>query len=271
MIGTHLPATPFTAADRPLFDSHVHLDAPEFDADRVQVMQAARTAGVVEMLIPAVTATSWPKLHALCESCPGLYPAYGLHPGYLAQHDDGDLASLEEWLRRHPAVAVGECGLDFFEPDPDRERQLRLLHGQFAIAHRFDLPLVLHARRAFEQVILELRRFGKPLRGVVHSFSGSAEQARALWRLGFHVGIGGPVTHERARRLRKVVKTIPLGSLLLETDAPDQPGERHRGQRNEPAFLPEVLQGVAGLRGEDLDELAGATTANAQRLFLRKS
>lgn len=253
-----------------LFDSHAHLDAPEFDADREQVLRTARAAGVTEMLVPAVSADAWPKLHALCESQPGLYPAYGLHPCYLQQHSDDDLAALEDWLRKYPVAAVGECGLDHFDPNLDRARQLRLLHGHFEIAHRFDLPLVLHARRAFEEVILQLRRFGKPLRGVVHSFSGSAEQARQLWQLGFHVGIGGPVTYARARRLRSVVATLPIESLLLETDAPDQPDAFHRGQRNEPAFLVGVLHCVAELRGEDPAAVARATSANARHLILRK-
>ncbi|MGH8233747.1 MAG: TatD family hydrolase [Rhodanobacteraceae bacterium] len=254
-----------------LFDSHVHLDAPEFDSDRRAVLQGAREAGVEEMLIPAVAAASWPKLHDLCAGTPGLYPAYGLHPCFLAQHADSDLALLEDWLRSHPAAAVGECGLDHLEPGLERERQLRLLHGHLEIARRFDLPLVLHARRAFAQVITALREFGKPLRGVVHSFSGSLEQVHELWKLGFCVGIGGPVTYERARQLRRTVTVLPIECLLLETDAPDQPGARHRGQRNEPGFIVEVLDCVAALRNEDPAELACATTANARRLFVRSA
>lgn len=250
-----------------IFDSHAHLDAPEFDGDRAQVLHDAHAAGVVEMLIPAVTRAGWAKLRKLCESEPGLHPAYGLHPCYLDQHADGDLVALDAWLQAHPAAGVGECGLDYAQAGLDRERQVRLLRGQLEIAHRFDLPLVLHARHAFEAVILELRHFGKPLRGVVHSFSGSAEQARQLWELGFLVGIGGPVTHERARRLRRVVASLPAESLLLETDAPDQPGAHHKGERNEPAFLCEIVQCVAGLRGEEPDNLARTTTANARRLF----
>jgi TatD DNase family protein len=252
-----------------IFDSHAHLDAPEFDGDRARVLHDARAAGVAEMLVPAVTAASWPKLQALCAAEPGLRPAYGLHPCYLEQHGDDDLAALDAWLQMHPAAAVGECGLDYMDAGLDRERQLHFLRGQLEIAHRLDLPLVLHARHAFEAVILELRGFGKPLRGVVHSFSGSAEQARQLWKLGFLVGIGGAVTHERARRLRKVVASVPAESLLLETDAPDQPGARHKGQRNEPAFLREILDCVAGLRGDDPGDLARTTTANARRLFRR--
>lgn len=252
-----------------LFDSHVHLDAPEFDDDRARVLRDARAAGVSKMLVPAVAAATWPKLHALCAGTPGLYAAYGLHPCWMAQHQGRDLARLADWLDAHAAAAVGECGLDFADVEPDRDRQVRLLRGQFELAHRFDLPLVLHARRAFEPMIVELRRFGKPLRGVVHSFSGSAEQARQLWKLGFHVGIGGPVTYARAKRLRRTVAGLPLESLLLETDAPDQPDVLHRAQRNEPAFLVNVLDCIARLRGVDHGELARATTANARRLFTR--
>lgn len=250
-----------------LFDSHVHLDAPEFDGDRTSVLRDAGAAGVTEMLIPAVTAAGWPKLHELCASAPGLHPAYGLHPCYLGQHSDQDLAALESWLCEHPAAAIGECGLDNMQDGLGHERQVHFLRGQMQIAYRFDLPLVLHARHAFEAVILELRRFGKPLRGVVHSFSGSAEQARQLRGLGFLVGIGGPVTHTRARRLRRLVAELPDESLLLETDAPDQPAASHRGQRNEPAFLREVLDCVAALRNDEPDAIARLTTANARRLF----
>ncbi len=248
-----------------LFDSHVHLDAPGFDTDRTEVLKRARDAGVEQLLVPAVTAAGWQKLHELCAADPGLYPAYGLHPCYLSQHIDRDADALGDWLREYPAAAVGECGLDYFEPELDR--QSRLLHAHFELARRFDLPLVLHARHAFSDVIVALREFGKPLRGVVHSFSGSLEQARELARLGFSVGIGGAVTHERARKLQRTVASLPIECLLLETDAPDQPGASHRGQRNEPAFITEVLECVAGLRHEDPAEIAQATTANARRLF----
>lgn len=260
-------ANPADSAEFILFDSHAHIDADAFDNDRDAVLHAARSAGVREILVPAVSAATWPKLESVCNALPGLFAAYGLHPCYV--HADADIARLQHWLDGHPAAAVGECGLDFSVSPMDREHQIQLLRAQFEIACAADLPLVLHARHAFEQIILEIRRFAKPLRGVVHSFSGSAEQARELRRLGFSIGIGGPATYPRAQRLRRVVAAVPADSLLLETDAPDQPSAGHQGARNEPAFLREVLVCVASLRGDDPRTLATQTRANARRLFCR--
>lgn len=251
-----------------LFDSHAHLDAPEFDGDRAATLARARAAGVHDLLIPAIDARSWPTLRALCVGNAGLHPAYGLHPLYIDRHADADLAALRNWIAQSDdACAIGECGLDFHDPALDRERQLRFLRAHFQLAREHGLPLVLHARGAFEPIILELRRFGAPLRGVVHSFSGSAEQARRLWQLGFLIGIGGPVTYERARRLRRLVAEMPIEFLLLETDAPDQPDSAWRGRRNEPARLVAIRDCVAALRGATPDSVAVATAANAHRLF----
>lgn len=249
-----------------LYDSHCHLDASEFDPDRDQVLARARAAGVTRQLVPAVDRASWPKIRSLCAADPGLRPAYGLHPMFLDRHQPGDLEELAEWLAREHPAAVGECGLDFFVEGLDPEAQRSYFQRQLELAREFDLPVVLHARRAVDEVIASLRRVGG-LRGVVHSWSGSEEQARQLFGLGFHLGIGGPVTFERAQRLRRTVATMPLEWLLLETDAPDQPDAAHRGERNEPARLPNVLAVVAELRGQDPAEIAAATSANAERLF----
>ncbi|KFN51667.1 hypothetical protein N790_04390 [Arenimonas malthae CC-JY-1] len=249
-----------------LYDSHCHLDASEFDPDRDAVLARARSAGVTRQLVPAVDRASWPAIRTLCAADPGLRPAYGLHPMFLDRHQPEDLDALAEWLARERPAAVGECGLDFFVEGLDPEAQRRYFRRQLELAREFDLPVVLHARRAVDEVIASLRRIGG-LRGVVHSWSGSEEQARQLFGLGFHLGIGGPVTFERARRLRRTVATMPIEWLLLETDAPDQPDAAHRGERNEPARLPNVLAAVAALRGETPESVAAATAANAERLF----
>ena len=249
-----------------LIDSHSHFDAAEFDADRAEAHARARAAGVAGQVVPAVDAASWPKLRQVCRDHAGLYPAYGLHPMYLQAHRPQHLADLRTWIERERPVAIGECGLDYFVEGLDADSQQRYFDGQLALAREFELPVIVHARRAVDAVIAAIKRVGG-LTGVVHSFSGSAEQAAQLHTLGFLLGIGGPVTYERANRLRKTVATMPLEQLLLETDSPDQPGAAHRGERNEPAYLGEVLEVVASLRGMAPDTLAHATSANAQRLF----
>jgi len=250
----------------PLIDSHCHLDAAEFDPDREAIVQRAQAAGVVAQVVPATVAAGWAKLREVCQAQPGLYPAYGLHPVFLDQHRPEHLDQLQAWIERERPCAIGECGLDYFIEALDRAEQARYFDGQLALARRYDLPVVVHARRAVEAVIQSVRRAGE-IRGVVHSFAGSPEQARQLWQRGFLIGLGGPVTYERAHRLRQLVTTMPLQYLLLETDAPDQPDAGIRGQRNEPARLANVAEVVAALRGQALAEVAAQTADNARRLF----
>lgn len=257
-----------------LIDSHCHLDAPEFDADRGAVIARARAAGVVAQVIPAVAANGWENLRVICAQGSGLHPAIGLHPMYLPEHREEHIEEFWEFMWNFRPVAIGECGLDFHVDGLDVQRQQFFFEQQLRVARDFDLPVIVHARKAFDAVIATLRRFGGPransgnaLRGVVHSFSGSPEQARQLFQLGFHLGIGGPVTYERAQRLRRIVASMPIEYLLLETDAPDQPDASHRGQRNEPARLTVVRDEVAQLRRQSPEDIARATADNARRLF----
>ena len=251
---------------RMLVDSHCHLDAAEFDADRAQVIARGRATGVTRQVVPAIGAAEWPRLREICAADAGLHAAYGLHPMYLAEHRDEHLSQLREWIEREQPVAVGECGLDYFVEGLDRDRQRHYFENQLKLAREYDLPVIVHARRAVDDVIATVRRIGS-LRGVVHRYSGSEEQARQLWKSGFLLGLGGPVTYDRANRLRRLAATMPVEYLLLETDAPDQPDAGIRGQRNEPARLATVCDVIAGLRGIAAEELAAATSANAERLF----
>lgn len=249
-----------------LIDSHSHLDVDSFDADRDQVLERAIRAGVIRQIVPAIARSGWAYLAGLCRQHGGLYPAYGLHPLYLDAHRPEHLDELAIFLAKEKPVAVGECGLDFFVTGLDRNAQMEIFMAQLKLAREHELPVIIHARRAFDDVAACLRKVGK-LRGVVHSFSGSEQQARQLWKLGFSIGIGGPVTYPRARRLREIVATMPIEYLLLETDSPDQPLSGHQGQRNEPALLKEVLAAVAALRGESEEQVANSTWANTERLF----
>lgn len=249
-----------------LVDTHAHLDDASFGIDGDAMYARSAQAGVRRWVVPAIDRANWDAVDRLSRERPGVFPAFGLHPLFVDRHEDSHLSALPRWLDEHAAVAVGEIGLDAYVEGLDLARQRTLFQRQLAIAREQDLPVIVHGRRAFEEVIHTLRRVGR-LRGVVHSFAGSEEQARQLFDLGFHLGIGGPVTYERAARIRRVVATMPLAWLLLETDSPDQPCAGHRGERNEPAFMLEVLDTVARLRGEDPDAVAAATTANAAALF----
>lgn len=249
-----------------LIDSHNHFDEASFDPDREAAYHRARDAGVGAQVLAAVSARLWPKLKAVTKQYPGLYPCYGLHPAYLAEHRPEHLDALANWLQRERPVAIGECGLDYYLPDLDPDAQAEFFSEQLRLARRHDLPVVIHARHAVDQVIKFLRRFSG-VRGMVHSFSGSEDQAGRLLDLGILLSFGGPLTYPRATRLRSLIRYLPLDGFMLETDAPDQPLSNHRGERNEPAFVAEVLDCVAGLRGADPVEIAAATTENARRLF----
>ncbi len=247
-------------------DSHCHLDDPRFDADRDTVWRRARRAGVERLVIPATARASWPRTRDVASRHSRAFPAYGLHPMFMARHQSGDLDELESWLAREQPVAVGECGLDYYSDRDSKKQQLELFDAQLALAQQHRLPVIVHARKAVEDAIGLIRRY-PGLRGVFHSYSGSAEQARRLVDLGFLFGIGGPYTWERSRKLHALLPRLPLDSLLLETDAPDQPDERHRGTRNEPAFIEDIARSIAHRLDLPLDRLAEITSRNAISLF----
>jgi len=249
-----------------LIDTHCHLDVEEFDPDRPRVIAAARAAGVDAIVVPGIHAAGWPRLLALCAADPGLHPALGLHPIYLDQHRDTHLQELERLLADHPVVAVGEIGLDFFVPELDRSRQTVLLEAQLAIAAAGGLPVLIHARKSHDQVLVTLNRI-RVVGGIAHAFNGSLQQAERYIELGFRLGFGGMLTFERSSRLRVLARALPLEAIVLETDAPDLTVAAHRGERNSPEYLPDVLLALAAVRGEDPAYVAERTSANAREVL----
>lgn len=249
-----------------LIDSHCHFDDERFENDRDRAYQRAREAGVAAQIVPGVQAAWWPRVRQTCRRYPGLYPAYGLHPMFMTQHRPEDIDDLEKWLSCEKPVAVGECGLDFFIQHPARESQQAYFEAQLALAQRYRLPVIIHARRAVEEVINTLRQY-PGLTGVLHSFSGSMQQALRLIDIGFLMSFGGPLTYPRAKRLRLMAGNLPLHAIMLESDSPDQPDADIRGQRNEPARLGRVLATLAELRKESPEQIARTTRENAERLF----
>lgn len=249
-----------------LIDSHCHFDHERFDGDREQAYQRAREAGVAAQIIPGIKQQWWPRIRSTCRLFAGLFPAYGLHPMYLAQHSREDIDKLEQWVQREQPVAIGECGLDYLIENPQREQQQAYFEAQLEMASQYRLPVIIHARRAVEEVTNTVRRYPGVI-GVLHSYSGSLQQAQRLVGQGFLVSFGGPLTNPRATRVRSVAQSLPLEAILLESDSPDQPDIENRGNRNEPARLGKVLAALAELRKEPLERIATATRQNTERLF----
>jgi len=249
-----------------LFDTHCHIDVEEFDADRDQVLADARAAGVSDLLVPAVMRATWPGLIKLCQTNAHLHPALGMHPVYLQQHGPEDIAALATQVTESRPIAIGEIGLDWYVQGLDRERQQRLLEDQLEIAQEARLPVVLHVRKAHDAMLNTLRRY-RLKGGICHAFNGSLQQADRYIEMGFCLGFGGMLTFERSNHLRRIAAQLPLEVIVLETDAPDMTVASHRFERNSPAYLPEVLETLAGLRGIPQDEVAAQTSHNARRLL----
>lgn len=259
-----------------LIDTHCHFDLMTFEHDREQLLANASAVGVNRLIIPAIGFKNWDDIkntQRQYDNDPkiNLYAAYGLHPMFIAQHEDEHLQALRYWVKHEKPIAIGECGLDFFVKDLDQSRQMAIFSAQVALAAEFDLPLIIHARKSLDNVMSvirqQMKRSQTRLRGVIHSFSGSEQQANECIKLGFYLGFGGPITYPRAKKLRRLVVNLPLDALLLETDAPDQPDIAFHGQRNEPARLLAVAEVFAALRGQPLQTIAEATTQNAKTLF----
>lgn len=245
-----------------LIDTHCHLDAAEFDADRPGILAAARAAGVGGFLVPAVGATDFDAVAALSRANPDCRHAFGIHPMYVGQAGPDDLDRLRGRLAEGSAVAVGEIGLDGFVPDGDLPLQMRYFEAQLRLARDFDLPVVLHIRRAQDEILKFLRRIPVP-GGIAHAFNGSRQQADAFIKLGFRLGFGGAMTYPGSRRIRELAATLPLESIVLETDAPDIPPAWCGGGRNDPANLARFAMVLAELRGMSVEEVIAATGASA--------
>jgi len=260
-----------------LIDTHCHLDAPEFDADRAHVVAEAAARGVKTIVIPAVARANFDAVRDLAHALPQGAYALGIHPLAVAQAREEDLADLDARLaqaRHDPRlVAIGEIGLDFFVPQlthvPLRARQEFFYTAQLDLAVRHGLPVLLHVRRAQDALLKQLRR--KPqIGGIAHAFNGSFQQAEQFIALGFALGVGGAMTYARALQLRRLAAQLPLESLVLETDAPDiPPAWLVRPARNTPAQLARIAGELASLRGMDVARLAAACAQNARRVLPR--
>lgn len=290
-----------------LIDTHCHLDFHKFDEDRGAVIQRAEKAGLVRILIPALSLTSSLSAIKLAESHPMLYAAIGVQPNESLTWTENTIEELRALVYPHPLpregreeppspfgrggrgegkiVAIGEIGLDYYWEAAPHDHQLRVFRAQLELAAELELPVIIHLREKddaaggpcandamsiLEEWVAGLGAEKEALRknpGVLHSFSGSLETAQRAISLNFCIGITGPVTFKNAVQKQEMVAQLPLGHLLLETDAPYLAPHPHRGKRNEPAFVYEIADKIAQLQSRSQEQVATITTRNAARLF----
>ncbi|OUS31208.1 hypothetical protein A9Q99_04210 [Gammaproteobacteria bacterium 45_16_T64] len=255
-----------------MIDTHCHLDFPAFDIDRSETLSKLHQLNVTDVVVPGVLESDWPRVSTLCGGVQrvSLHPAYGLHPCFMEHHKKPqDVAvSLGNYIEEKSPVAVGEIGLDYFSCSASKAEQLMLFDTQLNIAKVLELPVLLHVRKAHDDVLHRLRKIKLSKGGVVHAFSGSEQQAQQYVALGFVLGMGGSVTYDRAKKLHRIIRELPLSSFVLETDAPDiPPAFIARGERNSPVNLPKIAQAIAEVKGVSLDELDQVTTVTAKRIL----
>jgi TatD DNase family protein len=247
-----------------MIDTHCHLDAAEFAVDRDQIAAQALALGVKRMVVPAVAVNSFPGVKSCVARYPACAAAYGIHPLYVMQAREQDITTLGLWLGAERALAVGEIGLDFFVGGIDQDRQIHFFTEQLKLARQFELPVILHVRQAIDAVLSQLRRH-RVCGGIAHAFNGSRQQADQFIEMGFKLGFGGAMTYPGSTRIRGLAATLPLESIVLETDAPDIPPEWLNRGRNSPAELPRIAAALAALRRISLEEVVLATSRAARQ------
>ena len=259
-------------------DTHCHLNFHQFDADRDAVVQRALEAGVAVIINPAVDLATSRQAIELAERYPGVYAQVGVHPNDTADFNDNSVAELAE-LARHPkVVAIGEIGLDYYWERVPHAKQWAAFEAQLELAARLDLPVVLHCRDAHADLrdVLrkwvpgaQMQRAGDAILGVLHAYSGDLAMAEEAFRWNMALSFGGPLTFRNARDLHALLEQLPLERLLLETDAPYLTPHPHRGKRNEPAYIPLIAQGIAGIKNRDSAQVAASTSALAKAVFAK--
>ncbi|MWP62600.1 TatD family hydrolase [Gilliamella sp. Pas-s25] len=250
-------------------DTHCHFDFPPFTDHLADSIAKIRQADIVGLIIPAVSANYFDTVLQLTDDYNEIYAALGLHPIY--QHTMVDLERLTDIVKTKPnkLIAIGEIGLDRYDLSIDWQQQLSFFRSQLALAKQFDLPVLIHSRKAHDIMYHELHRANLPCRGVIHGFSGSYQQAMQFVKLGYYIGVGGVISYERANKTRNTIAQLPLESLVLETDAPDMPLSGRQGQINRPEYIAEVFKILTQLRNESAEHIMHTILANTLTLFSR--
>ena len=248
------------------FDSHAHYDDESFDEDRYELIEAIREKGVDFIVNAAADLTSCETGIALAEKYPFIYCSIGVHPHDVKSLKEEDLEKLRKWATHKKVVAIGEIGLDYYYDSSPREAQREWFKKQLMLAKELNLPVIIHSRDACQETFDLIMESGVK-EGVIHCFSGSHELAKEYVKKGFYIGIGGALTFKNAKKTVKVVETIGIENILIETDAPYLTPVPHRGKRNDSSYLQYVVEKIAEIKEMTPDEVASITCQNAKTLF----
>ena len=251
-----------------MIDTHSHLYSAEFAEDLQAVLERCKTVGIEKVYLPAIDSSTHDAMMSLAAAQPGYcIPMIGLHPCYVTADYQQEMGLVESWLAKQPFVAIGEIGLDFYHSTEFKQEQIDVFVRQMNLAIKYDLPIVIHSRSSMDECIKLIAEHGKGrINGIFHCFGGDERQARKIIDLGFMLGIGGVVTYKNAG-LAKVLESVPLDALVLETDSPYLTPVPFRGKRNESSYLTYVAAKIAEIKGVTVEEVALATTNNSKKIF----
>lgn len=249
-----------------IIDTHAHLTDPKFDEDREIVLQRAFDSGVNKIIEISCEADLWDKGREFAKK-DNIYISYGIHPHEASKATEKDFEKLEELLQDKKTVAIGEIGLDYHYDFSPRQTQREVLLRQLDIAVKYNKPLIIHCRSAYEELITMLKHYKDFPKGVIHCYSGTPEEAKIYVEMGFMLGIDGPVTYPKSDKLRQVVEETDISKLLIETDCPYLAPQKYRGQRNEPSYIIETLKKIAEIKDVSFEKAAEITAKNAEALF----
>lgn len=253
-----------------MIDSHCHLDLLADKKELQQVLLDAETAGVQKIVVPGINEANWERIRKLSTDYDQIHYALGFHPQFLDGVTKSSLERLAQLVEERvpeKCVAIGECGLDFYHGREDEAFQKQVLEAQITLANHCKLPVLLHCRKAHQDLVVLLKQTQPKYGGVVHGFSGSLQQAMDFVKLGLKIGVGGVITYERAKKTRATIAALPLESLLIETDAPDMPLSGYQGSPNEPKMISLVLSSLIELRNESEQTVASQLDVNSKSTF----
>jgi len=249
-----------------MIDAHIHLDDERFDGNRGELIAQAQTVGITQFIVPAVVYSGFEKLKELSKQYDCIKPSYGLHPYFIKQHSLQDIDLLDNWLSANKSCAVGECGLDFFLKDLDKDIQQNYFEAQIALAKKHKLPLILHARGAVDAVFNALKQ-ADYFQAMIHSYNGSIQQTKQLLGKGIKFSFGGAICNPNAHKLHKLVQYVPTDAIMFETDAPDQNLYPHFKEINTPVNLIKIIQGYAELKQMDFKDSSRKALQVTRKFF----